>query len=247
MHEIPLLVDIGVALTVALFGGLIARRLGLPTILGYLLAGVAIGPFTPGFVGDVNSIGQLAELGVIFLMFGVGLHFSLKDLWAVRDIALPGALGQMALTTLLAFGLTRFWGWTVAAGLVLGLAVSVASTVVLLRGLMDRGWLNTPQGRAGIDLRLLSQEQYSLILAGALLSIMVNPLIDGSFPRTQGPCYREGFHARRHQAPGRVGRARRHPSRVGRWIGSRPLYALEAGPPCTPSRAVRRGRAAGPL
>src|SRR3990172_8141130 len=103
MHEVTLLINIVVALVIAFFGGLVARRIGLPTIVGYLLAGIAIGPFTPGFVGDIEMIGQLAELGVIFLMFGVGLHFSFKDLWKVRDIAIPGAIGQMAIATLLGF------------------------------------------------------------------------------------------------------------------------------------------------
>src|ERR671923_541135 len=103
MHEVTLLINIAVALVVAFFGGLIARRIGLPTIVGYLLAGIAIGPFTPGFVGDTETISQLAELGVIFLMFGVGLHFSLQDLWRVRSIAIPGATGQIILATLLGF------------------------------------------------------------------------------------------------------------------------------------------------
>ncbi|MCC6904560.1 MAG: cation:proton antiporter [Anaerolineae bacterium] len=149
-HELPLLVNIGVALAAALVGGFIARKAGLPTIVGYLLAGVAIGPFTPGFVGDIESISQLAELGVIFLMFGVGLHFSLRDLWRVRDLAIPGALIQSTLSTVLAFGLTRLWGWPVAAGLVRGLAIPVASTVVLIRGLMDNGHLETRHGQVAL-------------------------------------------------------------------------------------------------
>src|SRR5512134_1868285 len=139
MHDLSLLVNVAVALAAALLGGLLARRLGLPTLVGYLLVGVAIGPFTPGFVGDTETIGQLAELGVIFLMFGVGLHFSLNDLWKVRSVAIPGALGRMALTTLLGFGLSQLWGWTVTSGIVIGLAISIASTVVLLRGLVDNG------------------------------------------------------------------------------------------------------------
>src|SRR5687767_7604047 len=124
MHEVTLLINIAVALVVAFFGGLIARRIGLPTIVGYLMAGIVIGPFTPGFVGDTETISQLAELGVIFLMFGVGLDFSLKDLWKVRNIAIPGALGRMAITTLLGFGLARLWGWTPVSGMVIGLAIS---------------------------------------------------------------------------------------------------------------------------
>src|SRR5690349_19499898 len=143
LHDLPLLTTIAAALCIAFVGGLAARRLGLPTIVGYLLAGVVIGPFTPGFVGDQHAISELAELGVIFLMFGVGLHFSFRDLWQVRDIALPGAVIQMGLATLLGFGLTQLWGWSVGAGLVLGLAISIASTVVLLRGLMDHGLLNS--------------------------------------------------------------------------------------------------------
>ncbi|MBZ0309936.1 MAG: cation:proton antiporter, partial [Anaerolineae bacterium] len=127
----------------AFIGGYAARSLGLPPLVGYLLAGLVIGPSTPGFVGDLDAISQLAEMGVIFLMFGVGLHFSLKDLWGVRQIAIPGAVLQMGFATLLGFGLTQLWGWSVGAGLVLGVALSIASTVVLLRGLSDAGLLNT--------------------------------------------------------------------------------------------------------
>lgn len=150
MHELPLLINIAVALVAAFFGGMAARRIGLPTIVGYMLAGIAIGPFTPGFVGDVGTISQLAELGVIFLMFGVGLHFSLSDLWKVRDIAIPGAIGQTVIATLLGYGLAQWWGWSKSASLVVGLAISVASTVVLIRGLMSHGLLNTPHGQAAI-------------------------------------------------------------------------------------------------
>lgn len=145
-----MLTNITVALFAAFIGGLIARRLGMPTIVGYLLAGIAIGPFTPGFVGDVSAIGELAEIGIVFLMFGVGLHFSLRDLWVVRDIALPGAVIQMALVTALGFGLTQQWGWAPGASLIFGLAISIASTVVLLRALEDRGLLNTIHGRVAV-------------------------------------------------------------------------------------------------
>lgn len=164
MHGLTLLIDITVALMVAFVGGLIARRLGLPTIVGYLLGGIVIGPFTPGFVGDAEVISQLAELGVIFLMFGVGLHFSLKDLWKVRAIAVPGAIGQMTLATLFGFMLSQLWGWTIPSGVVLGLAISIASTVVLLRNLMDNGLLNTPHGQAAVGWLVLQDLATVLIL-----------------------------------------------------------------------------------
>lgn len=164
MHDVALLIEIAMALVVAFIGGIIARRIGLPTIIGYLLAGIVIGPFTPGFVGDTHTIQQLAELGVILLMFGVGLHFSLNDLWKVRAVAIPGALGQMTLATLLGFAISQAWGWTPTAGLVLGLAISVASTVVLLRGLMDNGLLNTPEGQAAIGWLILEDLATVLIL-----------------------------------------------------------------------------------
>ncbi|WP_110517410.1 cation:proton antiporter domain-containing protein [Herpetosiphon llansteffanensis] len=163
-HDISLITNISVALVAAFAGGLLARRLGLPTIVGYLLAGMLIGPFTPGFKGDVGDISQLAEIGVIFLMFGVGLHFSLKDLWAVRKVAIPGAALQMLLATGLGFGLTRLWGWSTAAGLVMGLALSIASTVVLLRGLMDAGELNTPAGQTAVGWLVLEDLATVLIL-----------------------------------------------------------------------------------
>lgn len=164
MHELPLLINIAVALVIAFFGGVIARRVGLPTIVGYMLAGIAIGPFTPGFVGDIHTISQLAEMGVIFLMFGVGLHFSLSDLWRVRDIAIPGALSQMIVTTMLGYGLTQLWGWSKPASVVLGLAISIASTVVLLRGLMDNGLLNTHHGQAAVGWLVLEDLATVLIL-----------------------------------------------------------------------------------
>jgi CPA2 family monovalent cation:H+ antiporter-2 len=150
LSEVPLLVTIAVSLAYALAGGLVARRLGLPTIVGYLAAGVAVGPFTPGFVGDPHAIGQLAEIGVILLMFGIGLQFTLRDLWQVRDIAIPGSLGQMVVVTTLGFLLARSWGFTIGAASVFGFAMSVASTVVAMRALMDRGWLDTIHGRVAV-------------------------------------------------------------------------------------------------
>src|SRR5829696_5992170 len=123
-HETGLIATVAVALALAFVGGFLATRLGLPAIVGYLLAGVAVGPFTPGFIADTHLAPQLAEIGVILLMFGVGIHFSLRDLLAVRAIAIPGAVGQSAAATALAVGVALWWGWTPGAGLVLGLAIS---------------------------------------------------------------------------------------------------------------------------
>jgi monovalent cation:H+ antiporter-2, CPA2 family len=150
MHDISLITTIALGLSTALLFGLLAKRIGLSPIVGYLIAGVAIGPHTPGFVGDAKIAAQLAEIGVILLMFGVGLHFSLKDLLAVRSIAVPGALGQSTAATLACTGLAVAVGWTWQTGLILGIAVSVASTVVLLRALMDHGGVDTPEGHAAV-------------------------------------------------------------------------------------------------
>jgi len=149
-HDLTLFSTITMAILTAFAGGYLARRVGLPPLVGYLLAGLVIGPSTPGFVGDLDAISQLAEMGVIFMLFGVGLHFSLKDLWEVRRIAIPGAALQTFLAALLGFLLTRLWGWSTGAGLVLGLSISVASTVVLLRGLADHGLLNTVHGKVAV-------------------------------------------------------------------------------------------------
>ncbi|MBX3002891.1 MAG: cation:proton antiporter [Anaerolineales bacterium] len=164
MHHLPLLINISIALAAAFVGGILARRVKLPAIVGYLLAGIAIGPFTPGFVGDTDTISQLAELGVIFLMFGVGLHFSFADLWKVRKIAVPGAIFQMALGTLAGYALSQLWGWSWAAGITMGLGISIASTVVLLRGLMDNNLLNTPHGRVAVGWLVLEDLATVLIL-----------------------------------------------------------------------------------
>lgn len=171
MHNLSLLINIAAALSVAFLGGLLVRRMGLPTLVGYLLAGVAIGPFTPGFVGDPHTINQLAELGVIFLMFGVGLHFSFRHLWQVRDIAIVGALGQMATTATLGYWLSQWWGWPPFSGVVLGLAISVASTIVLLRGLMDNGLLNTSHGQVAVG--WLVMEDVATVLVLLILPTLV--------------------------------------------------------------------------
>ncbi|QIL91429.1 Kef family K(+) transporter [Microbulbifer sp. SH-1] len=149
-HDISLITTISVALGLALVLGFVAARLRLPALLGYMIAGVVIGPGTPGFVADMALAQQLAEIGVILLMFGVGLHFSLSDLMAVRRIAIVGALAQIAVATLLGFSVARWWGWDIGASLVFGLALSVASTVVLLRGLEARGLLDSANGRIAV-------------------------------------------------------------------------------------------------
>lgn len=176
-HNLALLTNITVALLTAFAGGYLARRLGLPSLVGYLLAGMAIGPFTPGFVGEIDDISQLAEMGVIFMMFGVGLHFSLKDLWRVRQIAIPGAVLQMLIATALGFVLTQWWGWSIAASLVVGLAISIASTVVLLRGLMDHGLLNTTHGQVAVGWLVLEDlaTVAILVLLPAVLGDTGNP------------------------------------------------------------------------
>src|SRR5688572_386983 len=142
-HHTPLIATIVMGLVLAFIFGAIANRFRVSPLVGYLLAGVLVGPFTPGFVADQALADELAEIGIILLMFGVGLHFSLKDLWAVRTIAIPGALGQMAVATLLGLGLAHLMNWSIGAGLVFGVALSVASTVVLLRALQERRLLTT--------------------------------------------------------------------------------------------------------
>jgi CPA2 family monovalent cation:H+ antiporter-2 len=149
-HEISLISTIAVGLVYALIGGYFASRLRLPPLVGYLLAGVALGPFTPGFVADAKLAPQLAEIGVILLMFGVGMHFSIRDLLAVRNVAVPGALVQIASAVALTCGVATLWGWSLGPSLVLGLALSVASTVVLLRALEVQGVLKSVSGQIAI-------------------------------------------------------------------------------------------------
>ncbi len=150
MHNIPLISLIAAAFTAAWVLGLITQSLRLSPIVGYLLAGVVIGPFTPGFVGDPTLAPQLAELGVILLMFGVGLHFHLGDLLAVRSVAVPGAIGQSLVATLLGVAVAMTFGWTPEDGLVLGMAMAVASTVVLIRVLTDNRVLDTTAGHVAV-------------------------------------------------------------------------------------------------
>src|SRR5215471_8947479 len=134
-HSIPLITTLAAGFGLALVLGFVAARLKLPALVGYLLAGIMIGPYTPGFVADVKMAGELAEIGVMLLMFGVGLHFSLAELMSVRKIALPGAVLQIAVATAMGAGAAWAWGWSLGGGLVFGLALSVASTVVLLKAL----------------------------------------------------------------------------------------------------------------
>ncbi|MBM4408399.1 MAG: sodium:proton antiporter [Chloroflexi bacterium] len=181
MHDTQLLATIAGGLTAAFIGGYVARRLGLPVIVGYLIAGMAIGPFTPGFVADQNVATQLAELGVILLMFGVGLHFSLADLWSVRAIAIPGAAGQIAIGTSLGTLLGLVLGWELTEALVLGLALSVASTVVLIRALTERRELETSQGRIALGW-LIVQDLYTILILVMLptAALMLGTRSDGS-------------------------------------------------------------------
>ncbi|KQV59063.1 YbaL family putative K(+) efflux transporter [Duganella sp. Root336D2] len=149
-HDVSLITTIAAALGFGLVFGFIAVRLKLPALVGYLAAGILIGPATPGFVADSAIAGQLAEIGVMLMMFGVGLHFSLDDLWEVRKVALPGAILQIAAATGMGMALAHFWGWSLGGGLVFGLALSVASTVVLLRALEERGTLDSFNGRIAV-------------------------------------------------------------------------------------------------
>ena len=165
MHaELSLVTTIAVALGAALLLGFLALKVKLPAIVGYLVAGVLIGPATPGFVADLDLAQQLSEIGVMLLMFGVGLHFSLDDLAEVRRIALPGALAKIVLATLLGMGAALYWGWSLGAGLVFGLALSVASTVVLLRALEDRGLLESLNGKIAIGWLLVEDLVMVLVL-----------------------------------------------------------------------------------
>ncbi|RFC39570.1 MAG: Kef-type potassium/proton antiporter, CPA2 family [Candidatus Nitrotoga sp. CP45] len=149
-HSLSLITTVAASFGLALIFGFIAARLKLPVLVGYMVAGIILGPGTPGFVADIGLSSQLAEIGVILLMFGVGLHFSLDDLWAVRRIALPGAIIQITVATALGITVSKFWGWGLGAGIVFGLALSVASTVVLLRALENRGVLESVNGRIAI-------------------------------------------------------------------------------------------------
>lgn len=166
-HDVELIILLAVGFSLALVFGYIAARLRLPPLMGYLIAGVIISPNTPGIVADIHLANQLAELGVMFLMFGVGMHFSLNDLMQVRRIALPGAVLQIAVATLLGVGVSMMWGWSFGSALIFGLSLSCASTVVLLKALGDRGLLDSVNGKIAVGWLLV--EDLVMVLALVLL------------------------------------------------------------------------------
>lgn len=166
-HDISLITTISAGFGVALVFGFIAERIKIPALVGYLVAGILIGPATPGFVADVHMASQLSEIGVMLLMFGVGLHFSLNDLLAVKRIAIPGAVVQMGLATALGMVTAWWWGWSFGSGVVLGLSLSCASTVVLLKALEARGVLDTMNGRIAVG--WLVVEDLAMVLVLVLL------------------------------------------------------------------------------
>ena len=171
-HDTPLIATIVAGLGLAFVFGTIAQRLKIPPLVGYLLAGVAVGPFTPGYVADQALATELAELGIILLMFGVGLHFSLKELLSVKTIAIPGAIVQIAVATLMGLGLAMLMKWKVSEGLVFGLALSVASTVVLLRALQERRLMETGRGRIAVGWLIV--EDLAMVLALVLIPTFAN-------------------------------------------------------------------------
>jgi CPA2 family monovalent cation:H+ antiporter-2 len=175
-HETSLITTIAVGLAFAFVGGYIAVRLKLSPLVGYLLAGMAVGPFTPGFVADAKLAPQLAEIGVVLLMFGVGMHFSVRDLLSVRAVALPGALVQIAVATALGIAVASWWGWSFGAGLVFGLALSTASTVVLIRALEARDALKTDDGRVAVGWLIVEDlvMVLTLVLLPALAGLLGN-------------------------------------------------------------------------
>ncbi len=182
-HEVPLISTIVIGLSMAFLLGLVAHRLRLPLIAGYLMAGVILGPFTPGYVADQELASQLAELGVILLMFGVGLHFSLRDLMAVRAIAVPGAIGQIVVATLAGMALAFLLGWGIGAGVIFGLSLSVASTVVLLRAMQERDLMADPRGKIAVGWLIVEDlvMVVVLVLIPPLAGLMggVTPPVEG--------------------------------------------------------------------
>ncbi|MGO4736489.1 YbaL family putative K(+) efflux transporter [Bosea sp. 2KB_26] len=184
MHHGPLIAILVAGLGLAFVFGALAQKFRFPPLVGYLLAGVAVGPFTPGFVADQGLANQLAEIGVILLMFGVGLHFSLKDLLSVKAVAVPGAIVQIGVATLLGLGLGLLLGWTWVAGVVFGLALSVASTVVLLRALQERRLVQTEKGKIAVGWLIV--EDLAMVLALVLIPAVADAL-NGARPGAPSP------------------------------------------------------------
>jgi CPA2 family monovalent cation:H+ antiporter-2 len=183
-HDTPLIATIAAGFMLAFVFGMVAHRLRLSPLVGYLAAGVIVGPFTPGFVADAKLAHELAEIGVILLMFGVGLHFSVAELMAVRNIAVPGAIAQIGVATLLGMGLSWWLGWSLGAGIVFGLALSVASTVVLVRALQERKILESDRGRIAVGWLIV--EDLVMVLALVLLPALAPALTaDTALPAQQ--------------------------------------------------------------
>jgi CPA2 family monovalent cation:H+ antiporter-2 len=174
LHEDTLIATLALSLAFAFLFGLAAVRLRLSPLVGYLLAGVALSPYTPGLVADPHIAPQLAEIGVMLLMFGVGTHFSLRDLLAVRSVAVPGALAQIAVATALGMGVAHFWGWPPGGALIFALALSVASTVVLLRALEQQGTLASEDGRIAVGWLVI--EDLITVLILVLLPVLATVL-----------------------------------------------------------------------
>lgn len=187
-HDTPLIATIVAGLSLAFLLGLLAQRLRLPMIAGYLMAGIILGPFTPGYVADQDLATELAELGVILLMFGVGLHFSLRDLMSVKSIAIPGAIGQILVATAAGTGLAVLMGWGIGAGLIFGLSLSVASTVVLLRALQDRDLVASDRGRIAVGWLIV--EDVVMVLALVLIPPLAG-LLGGLAQPVDGEAERE--------------------------------------------------------
>jgi CPA2 family monovalent cation:H+ antiporter-2 len=177
-HYTPLISTIVVALVLAFAFGVLAQRLRFSPLVGYLLAGILISPFTPGYVADQGLANELAEIGVILLMFGVGLHFSLEDLLSVGCIAIPGAIAQIASATLLGMALAWGLGWPMSTGFVFGLALSVASTVVLLRAMQERRLLETERGRIAVGWLIV--EDIAMVFTLVLLPALAPALKEGA-------------------------------------------------------------------
>ncbi|HRA48020.1 MAG TPA: cation:proton antiporter, partial [Thermomicrobiales bacterium] len=173
-HETDLIGTIAMGLSAAFVIGLVSARLRIPPVVGYLIAGVIVGPFTPGLVADSSTANQLAELGVLLLMFGVGLHFSISDLMAVRNVAVPGTLLKIAVVTGLAVLATQAWDWSIGAGILFGMGLGVASTVVLLRALTDLGSLKQTPSKIAVGSLIV--EDLVTVMALVLLPVLADSM-----------------------------------------------------------------------